>query len=58
MDKQINELFHWNSSEKDDKKKDIVDWYNSLTDVEKNYIDILIFQAEMKENDSHCGEEF
>jgi hypothetical protein len=31
MDKNINELFHWNSSEKDGKKKEIIDWYNSLT---------------------------
>jgi cell division FtsZ-interacting protein ZapD len=57
MDKNINELFYWNSSEKDELKKDIVDWYNSLTDVEKNYVDILREQARSEEYDSLAGED-
>ena len=57
MDKQINELFYWNSSEKDELKKDIVDWYNSLTDVEKNYVDILREQARSEEYDSLTGKD-
>lgn len=34
-------LFHWNSSLKNDDKLEILNWYRSLSQKEKDYIDIL-----------------
>jgi hypothetical protein len=50
-------LFHWNSSIKKDVKLKMVEWYNNLSSVEKQYVDDLRHEAAMDEYDSHCGEE-
>jgi hypothetical protein len=34
-------LFHWNSSIKKDVKLKMVEWYNNLSTVEKQYVDDL-----------------
>jgi glyceraldehyde-3-phosphate dehydrogenase/erythrose-4-phosphate dehydrogenase len=50
-------LFHWNSSIKKDVKLKMIEWYNNLSSVEKQYVDDLRHEAAMYEYDSHCGEE-
>ena len=52
-----NGLFHWNSSIKDDIKLKMLEWYNNLTDEEKQYVMDFRHEAAMDEYDSHCGEE-
>jgi len=34
-------LFFWNSNIDNKKKVEIIKWYNSLSDIEKKYVDIL-----------------
>jgi hypothetical protein len=50
-------LFNWNSSIKDEVKIKMLEWYNSLTDEERKYVNDFRHEAEMDEFDSHCGEE-
>jgi len=38
-------LFHWNSSIKDDQKLEIINWYKSLSEKEKYFVDILRDEA-------------
>lgn len=44
---EINEsgLFHWNSSLRNDEKLKIMNWHKSLSQKEKDYIDILREQS-------------
>jgi hypothetical protein len=50
-------LFHWNSTIKKDVKLKIVNWYNSLSSEEKDYVEKLRQEAAMDEYDTHCGAE-
>lgn len=50
-------LFNWNSSIKKDVKLKMIEWYNNLSPIEKQYVDDLRNEAVMDEYDSHCGEE-
>lgn len=44
-------LFNWNSSLSKDSKLKIVNWYNSLTKEERQYVDDLRSEAMMDEMD-------
>ena len=50
-------LFHWNSSIKKEVKLKMIEWYNNLSSVEKQYVDDLRHEAAMNEYDSHCGDD-
>jgi hypothetical protein len=50
-------LFHWNSALKKDIKLKMVEWYNNLSQEEKQYVLDLRHEAAMDEYDSHCGDE-
>lgn len=55
----INEsgLFNWNSSIKKDVKLKIIEWFNNLSPLEKEYVSDLRHEAVSDEYDSNCGEE-
>ena len=38
-------LFFWKSNIKDEKKIEIIKWYDNLSDIEKKYIDILMNES-------------
>ena len=40
-----SDLFHWNSSIKDNIKLEIINWYKNLSDKDKYYVDVLCNEA-------------
>lgn len=50
-------LFNWNSSIKKDVKMKMIEWYNNLSPLEKQYVNDLRYEAVMDEYDSHCDED-
>ncbi len=53
----IVDLFNWrDNTTPESVKRDIVEWYNSLSTLEQSYIKILRENAQLDERDQFAGE--
>ena len=58
MDMSIVDLFNWSDNTTPASvKKDIVEWYNSLSTLEQSYIEILRENARLDEHDEYEDED-